>query len=824
MRESGLTPRVTRARKRKAKAKTTPAKGRRQGQRRAAVAGRTGLRGKGRKGSPKRTTEPRARKGGTKAKAATGRKGPKAAKTPPKAEGKTAKARRPTSHGTRGRKGTGPRRSVHSVATREPGAAARAFVNARVLPMGPPRDGKPGWEVEHQAILWQGDTILAVGSDAEIRAQSKRIGAKVEDLAGRVVLPGFVDAHTHFLHVGVKRTRPDLRGAKSLREALQRLARFLHDHPGSHHVIGEGWDESEWTPGRGEAGPDGKARRPTRDDLDAVIAAAAKDGLGPIDRPVVLRRICGHIAVASSGALPLVRARWDDDAAVDLRSGLLTEAPSLYLNEALPSTPAELDRAVAKACEVAHRVGITTVGDYSQAPYRAALQRAAARGTLSVRVAGSVYVQQLDTEVAAGFRTGRPGLAPGDLTAGARKALQAGAPGGSGGGGAGSGRMSPDAAGAAGSAPGGSHFGPVPGRDGGDRLTGGSSPWLRDGGLKVFLDGSLGGHTAHLREPYLDVPDPGAKDPHAGHDHGPAWARQGGKASRPAAQGAGTGAAAPANDPTPDPADGARPGCGSRIWTDAHLDHHFGTAHANGIQVHAHAIGDAAVDQGLDAYARLAAHESLEGRGWAVEAMPRLPGRMPGEEDRMPDPVDLASFGQAPVERKQGGSTGLRHRFEHYEIVHDDQVARTVELGIVASSQPNFVGEWSAKGGMYHARLGDRYRLNNRFRSFLDAGIPLAFGSDGMPFGPLVGLQSALHHPDPTQRLTPGEAVWHYTTGAAWSLHWEDDVGALLPGMKADLVVLDRKDLDGTPTQWVLKETVSGGTSQGGNKQPVPSL
>lgn len=715
MRQTTLTARVAPAGQRRPKARPT---GTRQGQRRAALAGRK----PGRRGQAKPS----------KAKA----------RAVPKPSGRRAWA-------------TQPRR--RKAPTVRAAGDLRAFVNARILPMGLPREGRPGWEHEAQALLWRGDTILAVGSDDDVRAQAQRLGIEPEDLGGRIVLPGFVDAHTHFLHVGVKRTRPDLRGTKSLKEALARLAAFLREHPGSHHVIGEGWDESEWqASARGEAGPDGKPRKPTRDDLDAVVAAAAKDGAGPIDRPVVLRRICGHIAVASSGALPLVRQRWDDDAAVDLRTGLLLEAPSLYLNEALPSTPAELDRAVRKACEVAHRVGVTTLGDYSQAPYRAALQRAAARGELSVRVASSVYVQQLDDETRSGFRTGRPALAPKDLGAGARRKASAAQ----------------------------DHFGPTPGRDGGDRTSGGTSAWLRDGGLKVFLDGSLGGHTAHLREPYLDGPAAGP-DPHAGHGH----------------------------DAARGPA--ARPGCGSRIWGDADLDRFFGTAHAHGVQVHAHAIGDAAVDQGLDAYARLAAHEDLEGRGWAAEAMPRLPTLGRGEEDD-------GGLGKPP--RLDPTAQGLRHRFEHYEIVHDEQVARTVELGIVASSQPNFVGEWSAKGGMYHARLGDRYRLNNRFRDFLAAGVALAFGSDGMPFGPLAGLQSALDHPDPRQRLEPAEAVWHYTTAAAWSLHWEDAVGSLEVGKKADLLVLDRRTLDGRPVDWVITETIVGGVSRGGNENPVPSM
>ena len=354
-------------------------------------------------------------------------------------------------------------------------------------------------------------------------------------------------------------------------------------------------------------------------------------------------------------------------------------------------------------------MGVTAVGDYSQAPYRMALQRAAANGTLTVRTSSSIYVQQLQDETAQGFRTGRPALGPGDLAAklvGEGKTATA------------------------------NHWAPLAGRDGGDRETGGGSAWLRDGGLKVFLDGSLGGHTALLREPYEDRK--GAADLHTGHGHGPG--------------------------PT-----------GARIWSDDEVSQHFGRAHAAGVQIHAHAIGDGAIDQGLAAYSRLAALNDLEGPGW--------------------------------------GGNRLRHRFEHFEIVHEDQVRRCAELGIVSSSQPNFVGEWSAKGGMYEDRLGSRYRLNNRFRAFKEAGIPLAFGSDGMPFGPLAGLQSALHHPDLSQRLAPDEAAWHYTFMAAWSLHWEDEIGSLQAGHRADLVILETKELDSNPQEWGIMQTIAGGAT-----------
>ncbi|HLF17097.1 MAG TPA: amidohydrolase family protein, partial [Candidatus Thermoplasmatota archaeon] len=115
----------------------------------------------------------------------------------------------------------------------------RALANATVHVMDTPG------HVE-EAILWEGDRIVAVGRDQEIRRLARQRGIEVEDLGGRVVLPGFVDAHTHFLHVGLKKNRPDLRGARSLDEALARLRAWLAAHPGATPVIGDGWDESEW--------------------------------------------------------------------------------------------------------------------------------------------------------------------------------------------------------------------------------------------------------------------------------------------------------------------------------------------------------------------------------------------------------------------------------------------------------------------------------------------------------------------------------------------------------------------------------------------------
>src|SRR2546428_110819 len=78
-----------------------------------------------------------------------------------------------------------------------------------------------------------------------------------------------------------------------------------------------------------------------------------------------------------------------------------------------------------------------------------------------------------------------------------------------------------------------------------------------------------------------------------------------------------------------------------------------------------------------------------------------------------------------------------RHRIEHYELPDDEVLRRTKAAGIVASCQPNFVGQWSGPGDVYETRLGvARAAQNNPYRKILRRHIPLCFGSDRVPHGP----------------------------------------------------------------------------------------
>ncbi|GAB7093233.1 amidohydrolase [Halolamina litorea] len=132
-----------------------------------------------------------------------------------------------------------------------------------------------------------------------------------------------------------------------------------------------------------------------------------------------------------------------------------------------------------------------------------------------------------------------------------------------------------------------------------------------------------------------------------------------------------------------------------------------------------------------------------------------------------------------------------RLRIEHAELATDEAIERMAESGIVASMQPNFL-QWNGEDGLYENRLGSEVRSeNNRYRDVLDAGVPLAFGSDKMPPGPLYGMGFAVGSPYESQRLSVDEALAAYTRDAAYAEFQEDEKGTLEPGRVADAVVLD---------------------------------
>jgi len=132
-----------------------------------------------------------------------------------------------------------------------------------------------------------------------------------------------------------------------------------------------------------------------------------------------------------------------------------------------------------------------------------------------------------------------------------------------------------------------------------------------------------------------------------------------------------------------------------------------------------------------------------------------------------------------------------RHRIEHLELPTREQLRRMRRLGLIASMQPNFAARWSGPGKLYQARLGpQRDAVIDPHAWVAEAGVPLAFGSDGMPMGPLYGLPGAINPPQPAQRLPWQAAFRAYTHGGAYAICSEGELGDISPGHLADLVVL----------------------------------
>jgi predicted amidohydrolase YtcJ len=249
--------------------------------------------------------------------------------------------------------------------------------------------------------------------------------------------------------------------------------------------------------------------------------------------------------------------------------------------------------------------------------------------------------------------------------------------------------------------------------------------WI--GGVKGYMDGSLGSGTALFDQPYAD--DPGT-----------------------------VGVLRTPEDSL-------------RSW--------IGAADSAGLQVAVHAIGERANRLLLDIYDSVAqAH---------------------GRRDR-------------------------RFRVEHAQHLMPEDVPRFGRGGIIASMQPAHLiddGNWAGK------RLGrDRVSHSYVFRSLLDQGAALAFGSDWSvaPMDPILGIYAAVtrrsadgKHPNgwvPEQKISVEEALRAYTAGGAYGVFAEGRRGRLIPGYLADLVLLDR-DLTRIPPEEIaqarVRRTVMGG-------------
>jgi hypothetical protein len=147
-----------------------------------------------------------------------------------------------------------------------------------------------------------------------------------------------------------------------------------------------------------------------------------------------------------------------------------------------------------------------------------------------------------------------------------------------------------------------------------------------------------------------------------------------------------------------------------------------------------------------------------------------------------------------------GVSRTARNRIEHAQVVDAADIPRFKKLGVIASMQPNHLltdMNWAED------RLGPkRAAYSYAWKAFLDAGVPLAFGTDYPvePITPFRGLYAAVTRMNeagtktyfPQNRITRGQALSAYTQGSAYAEFAEKRLGKLVPGYDADFILVDR--------------------------------
>lgn len=272
------------------------------------------------------------------------------------------------------------------------------FLHARVHADAGPAPTAGAHSAEGGLAVTQG-RVLAIGPAADLREAFPR--AHRVDLGGRPVFPGLVDAHVHLVAYGLGLLHVELRGTRSIADAVRRLADAAARLPRDAWVLGRGWDKNIWR----------EDRFPTRADLDPLLP----------DRPVACTSKDGHLLWVNTAALRLAGITRetpdppggaigrDADGAPD---GLLKEEARQLVRRAMPSPSAAMREAAIRAATAAfHRLGLTGVhaftgGGDEGAEQFAALQALWARGDLALRTVATLPDHLLDAAVAVGLRTG----------------------------------------------------------------------------------------------------------------------------------------------------------------------------------------------------------------------------------------------------------------------------------------------------------------------------------------------------------------------------------------------------------------------------------
>jgi predicted amidohydrolase YtcJ len=205
-----------------------------------------------------------------------------------------------------------------------------------------------------QAVAVVGDRIIAVGSAAEIEAW-RGPQTKVIDAGGKLVLPGFNDAHVHFVSGGMQLDNVQLKDAASAQEFARLIGERAKLTPKGEWILGGNWDETKWTP----------PNIPTKQLFDALTP----------DNPVFVTRYDGHMGVANSVALRLagITAQTQDPPGGTIvrdaqgnPTGALKDGAADLMYKAIPElTHEQRVHIVKRAMAHAASLGVTSVQNMS---------------------------------------------------------------------------------------------------------------------------------------------------------------------------------------------------------------------------------------------------------------------------------------------------------------------------------------------------------------------------------------------------------------------------------------------------------------------------
>jgi predicted amidohydrolase YtcJ len=260
------------------------------------------------------------------------------------------------------------------------------FVNGRVYV----RQGR-----FETAIAVAGDRVLAVGDDAAVRAFASK-DTRVIDLKGRLVTPGFNDAHVHFLDGGFGLLSVDLRDAKDEADFAARIGKHAASLPKGAWILNGNWDHERWP----------SQALPTRSLIDSLTR----------DNPVSVNRLDGHMVLANSLALKAAgidRNTQDPFGGTIVRdaagepTGVLKDNAQDLLYKALPEPSREMNVRAAKAA-LAHAasLGVTSVQDNSSIDALPTYQQIRAEDGLLARINVWRPVSAMKSLIESGVRSG----------------------------------------------------------------------------------------------------------------------------------------------------------------------------------------------------------------------------------------------------------------------------------------------------------------------------------------------------------------------------------------------------------------------------------